>query len=106
MFDAPYYTEADRGMIPAWRNEADPAFWEGWLAFDGVAGAPRLSQPFLMVHSDAAAIRQGAKRFYGRVTAPKTELWLDNVSQFDFYDRPGPVETATEAVALHFARTL
>jgi hypothetical protein len=40
------------------------------------------------------------------VTAPKSELWLDNVSQFDFYDRTGPVESAVAAVALHFARTL
>jgi fermentation-respiration switch protein FrsA (DUF1100 family) len=106
MFGAPYYTEPDRGMITAWRNEADPAFWEGWLAFDGVAGAPRLSQPLFMVHSESAAIPEGAKRFYSRVTAPKSELWLDNVSQFDFYDRAGPVESAVAAVALHFARTL
>jgi len=106
MFDVPYYTEPDRGMIAAWRNQADPAFWEGWLAFDGVASAATLTQPFLMVHSESAAIPQGAKRFYSRVTAPKSELWLDNVTQFDFYDRPGPVEAAAEAVALHFAGTL
>ncbi|RUV56369.1 alpha/beta hydrolase, partial [Mesorhizobium sp. M5C.F.Ca.IN.020.29.1.1] len=36
MFKVPYYTEADRGMIPAWRNEADPAFWRGWLTFDAI----------------------------------------------------------------------
>jgi fermentation-respiration switch protein FrsA (DUF1100 family) len=106
MFNAPYYTDPDRGMIAAWRNQADPAFWEGWLTFDGVASAPRLTQPLLVVHSESAAIPQGAKRFYNRVTSLKSELWLPDVSQFDFYDRPGPVAAAAEAIALHFARTL
>ncbi|MER8959187.1 CocE/NonD family hydrolase [Mesorhizobium sp. M0701] len=53
MFKVPYYTEPDRGMLPAWRNEADPAFWRGWLRFDAIQAAPRLHQPFLMVHSEA-----------------------------------------------------
>ena len=106
MFKVPYYTEADRGMIPAWRNEADPAFWRGWLSFDGIAPAQRLRQPFLMVHSEAAAIPQGAHRFYGRLTAPKKELWLENVTQLDFYDRTAPVTAAADAVARHFQETL
>lgn len=106
MFGAPYYTEPDRGMISAWRNQADPAFWEGWLDFDAIEVAPNLQQPFFMVHSEAAAIPQGAKQFYGQLTAPKADLWLDNVSQFDFYDRPGPVQTAVEATVRHFAATL
>jgi len=106
MFKVPYYTEADRGMIPAWRNEADPAFWRGWLAFDAIQVAPRLLQPFLMVHSEAAAIPQGARKFYARLTVPKRELWLDNVTQLDFYDRARPVTAASDAVAAHFQRTL
>lgn len=106
MFKAPYYTEADRGMIPAWRNEADTAFWRGWLSFDAIQVAPRLRQPFLMVHSEAAAIPQGAHKFYGQVAAAKHELWLENVSQFDFYDSSTPVNTAADAVAAHFRDTL
>lgn len=106
MFGVEYYTEPDRGMIPQWRNVADPAFWNGWLDFDAVAAAPTLRQPFFMVHSDAAAIPQGAKRFYSQVAAPKGELWLDGVSQFDFYDQPAPVQTATGAVLAHFDETL
>jgi dienelactone hydrolase len=106
MFKAPYYTEAARGMIPAWRNEADLGFWRGWLSFYSIGVADRLKQPFLMVESEAAAAPQGARKFYARLKAPKDELWLDDVSQFDFYDRPGPVKTASDAVAAHFARTL
>lgn len=106
MFKVPYYTEADRGMIPAWRNEADPSFWRGWLSFDAIKVAPQLAQPLLMVHSEAAAVPQGAHRFFGQLTAPKQELWLENVSQLDFYDRAMPVTTASDAVAAHFERTL
>jgi uncharacterized protein len=106
MFGAPYYTESGRGLIDAWRNQADPAFWAGWLAFDGVATAENLRQPLMMVHSESAAIPDGAKRFYAAVTSPKNELWLDGVTQFDFYDQPEPVSTAADAIAEHFERTL
>ncbi len=106
MFKAPYYTEADRGMIPQWRNEADPAFWRGWLTFDAIKVAPRLRQPFFLVHSEAAAIPQGAHRFYTNLASPKHELWLDNVGQLDFYERPAPVKAASDAVAAHFKATL
>jgi len=106
MFGAPYYTDADRGLIPEWRNEADPAFWRGWLTFDAQTAAERVRQPFLLVHSEAAAIPQGAHRFYGRVTAPKQELWLEEVGQLDFYDREAPVRRSADAVAAHFRRTL
>ena len=106
MFKVPYYTEADRGMIPAWRNEADPAFWRGWLTFDAVQVAPRLKQPFLMVHSEAAAIPQGAHKFYAHLNAPKREVWLDNVTQLGFYDRAAPVKASADAVAAHFNATL
>ena len=102
MFGVPYYTETDRGMIPAWRNEIDPAFWEGWLTFDALAYAPRLGQPFLMVESEAAALPQGARQFYAALKAPKAELWLDDATQFDFYDRERPVTASADAIAEHF----
>ena len=106
MFRVPYYTEADRGMIPAWRNEVDPSFWRGWLSFDALRAAPSLRQPFLMVHSEAAAIPQGARSFYAAVTAPKQELWLEGVGQLDFYDRAEPVRRSADAVAAHLEATL
>jgi hypothetical protein len=106
MFQVPYYTEAGRGMIPEWRNEADPAFWRGFLGFDAMPAAARVAQPFLMVHSEAAAIPQGARRFYAQLTGPKQELWLENVGQLDFYDRDQPVTAAADAVARHFRDTL
>jgi uncharacterized protein len=106
MYGADYYTETDRGLIPAWRNEADVAFWEGWLIYDAQEVASRFSKPFFMVESEAAALPAGAKRFYAALSAPKGELWLEGVTQFDFYDRPGPVNASADAVADHFRRSL
>ena len=106
MFDVPYYTEAGRRLVPAWRNEVDPAFWEGWLTFDAMRFAPKITQPFLMVESEAAALPAGARKFYAGVGAPKRQLWLDGVSQFDFYDRPGPVAAAVDSAVEHFGRNL
>lgn len=107
MYGAPYYTEPERGMIPEWRNEVDPAFWEGWLTFDALHSASGLQQPFFMVHSEAAAIPQGAHQFYDRLaTQNKNELWIEETSQFAFYDGDTPVATASDAVASHFAATL
>jgi uncharacterized protein len=102
MFDVPYYTEADRGLIPQWDNKFNVASWEGWLTLDAMPTAPRIKQPLLMIHSEAAAIPQGARQFYSAVQAPKQHLWLDGVNQFDFYDRASPVKQSADAVAAHF----
>lgn len=106
MVDVPYYTEPERGLIPAWRNEVDPGFWEGWLGFDAMRYAPKLTQPLLMVESEAAALPAGARLFYAEVAAEKHEVWLDGVSQFDFYDRLDAVAVSVDAVAAHLNRTL
>ncbi|MEM7626298.1 MAG: alpha/beta hydrolase [Planctomycetota bacterium] len=102
MFNAPYYTEEDRGLIPEYVNQFNVASWEPWLTFDGVAIADRLGGvPVQVVHSDAAAVPQGTREFYDRLTGPKAALWLEDVGQLDFYDRPGPVSRASDAVAAY-----
>lgn len=98
MFDVPYYTETSRGLIPAWRNEVDSGFWESWLTFDPMKYAPKLWQPFLMVESEAAALPAGARQFVTKVPRDKHELWLDGVSQFDFYDQPAVVSVSVDTI--------
>ena len=106
MYQAPYYTEADRGMIPEYVNEFNLASWEGWLTYDAIAIADNLTKPVLIVHSEAAAIPQGAHEFYNRLPGEKEELWLANTTQFDFYDSSDAVANASDAVAKHFERSL
>ena len=106
MYQAPYYTEADRGAIPKYINEFNLASWSGWLTYDAISTADRLDKPVMIVHSEAAAIPQGAQEFYSRLSGEKEELWLDDVTQFDFYDSPEAVTTASDAVAKYFEQIL
>lgn len=100
MFQAPYYTEADRGLIPEYRNEFFVGSWEPWLTYDAISKAePLNNKPVQLVHSEAAAIPQGAHAFFDAVTGPKNELWLSGVTQFDFYDQSGPVSLASDKIA-------
>lgn len=101
MFNVPYYTERHRGLVPQWENRFNVASWEGWLTLDAMPAAARIKQPLLVVHSDAAAIPQGAKQFYAQVKSAKRDVWLDNVSQFDFYDDAKAVARSADAVAEH-----
>ena len=99
MYQAPYYTETDRGLISAYDNKFNAASWEGWLTYDALQTAEQLKKPTLLVHSEAAAIPQGAHEYARRMGSNVTELWLDGVSQFDFYDAPSPITAASDAVA-------
>jgi len=104
MYQIPYYTETDRGLIPQYDNRFNLASWEPWLAYDSVVLGAKLDKPVLIVHSEAAAVPQGAHAFHALLASQKSELWLDGVSQFDFYDRPEPVKIAADAAAAHFIR--
>ena len=107
MTQAPYYTERKRGLIPEYINQFNLASWEPWLSYDAVTIAGDLGDtPVQIVHSDAAAIPDGARAFYADLQGDKSALWLDNVLQFDFYDRDEPVRQASDAVAAHLERTL
>ena len=106
MFQVPYYTEPERGMIPEWRNQFNLESWELWLTYDAIEIADRLDEPTLIVHSSEAAIPEGARTFLSRLNARKDSLWLEGTTQFDFYDDPESVRQAVDAVAEHFEETL
>ncbi|WP_293574218.1 CocE/NonD family hydrolase [Phaeobacter sp.] len=100
MYQAPYYTEEQRGLIPAYDNKFSAASWKPWLTYDAQASADRLSKPMLMVGSPAIALPAGAAAYEARTNAPLEKLWLgEDVTQFDFYDRKDAVTAAADAVA-------
>ncbi|MEM8883327.1 MAG: nuclear transport factor 2 family protein [Planctomycetota bacterium] len=105
MYKAPYYTEADRGLIAAYDNKFNVASWEPWLTYDALRIADTLRKPTLAVHSRAAVIPQGIEEFARRMDGRARIVWLENVSQFDFYDRAAPVTAAADAVAGYFRET-
>ncbi|MCG7522478.1 alpha/beta hydrolase [Ruegeria sp. Ofav3-42] len=100
MYQAPYYTEEDRGLIPSYDNKFSVASWKPWLTYDAQASADRLAKPMLMVGSPSIALTAGAAAYEARTKAPLEKLWLgDDVTQFDFYDRRDAVTAASDAVA-------
>ncbi len=103
---ADYYTNPKRGLIPEWSNSYNPAAWPNWLAYDAQASATELHQPLFIVHSEAAEAPMSVHEYVTRRPEHTDELWLDGVTQFDFYDKPASVAAAAEAAAGHFARTL
>ncbi|WP_245907196.1 hypothetical protein [Photobacterium sanctipauli] len=103
MYQAPYYTEAHRGLIAEYDNKFSVASWKPWLTYDAQASADKLSKPMLMVGSASIALPAGAEAYAKRTKAPLEKLWLeDDVTQFDFYDRKDVVGKASDAVADFF----
>lgn len=103
MFQAPYYTETDRGLIPEYDNQFNLASWKGWLTYDAQAGAAAQDKPVLMVASEAMALPDGAKAYLEKASDNVSAVWLDGVSQFDFYDVPQHVNAAADAIAEFFS---
>ncbi|MEU2178167.1 alpha/beta hydrolase [Nocardia sp. NPDC019219] len=104
-YDIDFYLNPARGGIPAWPNRFAVMSWVDWLTYDAIALAPNISQPTVLVHSEQAAIPDGARRFHAGLAGPKDIVWTPG-TQFDFYDQEPQVTIAVEAVAAHFARTL
>lgn len=99
-----YYNDPNRGRIAEWENTFNLASWEGWLTFDSVQTASKIEQPVLIVHSEAAAIPQGARKFEAALTSEGSQsIWLDGMGQFDFYDGEAQVDQAADFAAAFFA---
>jgi uncharacterized protein len=104
-FDIDFYLNPARGGIPAWPNRFAVMAWPGWLTYDSIALAPQITQPTLIVHSEDAAIPEGAQRFHAGLAGPKDIYWTQG-TQFDFYDTEPQVTVAADTAAAHFGRTL
>ena len=97
-----YYHDPSRGAIPEYDNKWNPAGWEGWLRYHPADNPERLDKPLAIVHSEAAAIPDGVKTFVKGFTGQATLRWLEDVTQFDFYDDPEEVRRAADVVVEHF----
>lgn len=90
-----YYLNPAKGAVPEWSNRLAVMSWAEWLRFDGVAISAQVKQPLYIIHSENAAIPDGAKQFYSQLQAPKEITWLNQYNQFDFYYKPEAVKEAT-----------
>lgn len=97
-----YYYEPSRGAVPEYDNQWNQASWEGWLTYHPADNPQRLDKPLAVVHSEAAAIPQGVRAFLDGYAGDATMQWLEDVTQFDFYDNPNDVTRAADTMAEHF----
>jgi fermentation-respiration switch protein FrsA (DUF1100 family) len=100
-----YYLNPNRGAIPEWKNEFAVMSWPEWLRFDPIKKAGAISVPVLLIHSESAAIPDGAKRFYSKLVSEKDFYWMKG-TQFDFYDDPLTVNEASKKVTHWFKKYL
>jgi hypothetical protein len=100
-----FYANPARGLLPGWGNRFALMAWREWLTLDAIALAPRIGVPTLIVHSQDAAVPDGARRFYEGLRCEKQIEWLTG-TQFDFYDQDPLVEAAVDHAAPHLARHL
>jgi uncharacterized protein len=98
-----YYLNPQRGAIKQWGNQFAVMAWQGWLEFDAIKQAEKINVPVQIIHSKTAAIPQGAETFYSKLTAPKKIIWIENATQFDFYDGEKQVNEAVKDSAKWFA---
>jgi len=101
-----YYLDPERGGIPEYGNRFALMAWAEWLTFEPVPSADDVTVPVLLVHSETAAIPEGARRFASRLKGPHTFVWLDERSQFDFYDTEPTVTESVAHTVRHFNETL
>jgi uncharacterized protein len=95
--DLDYYQNPQRGAIPQWSNQFAVASWAEWLTFNPMPVAPQINVPTLFIHSEAAAIPDGARQFFASIpTLEKRFVWLPERTQFDFYDQDA---TVTQSVS-------
>jgi uncharacterized protein len=100
-----YYLDPARGGIAQWSNRFAVMSWIDWLEFDAHRIASRVAVPTLLVHSEQAAIPEGARRFHAAMKARGRFLWTSG-TQFDFYDQEPTVSFAAQAAVDHFQSTL
>jgi fermentation-respiration switch protein FrsA (DUF1100 family)/ketosteroid isomerase-like protein len=81
-----YYLNPKRGAIKEWGNQFAVMAWKGWLEFDAITPAEKINVPVQIIHSQTAAVPNGAESYYSKLRSTKNIIWIENAAQFDFYD--------------------
>ena len=69
--------------------------------------ANQVEVPTLFVHSENAAIPDGARQFFSEIpTEQKQMVWMNDYQQFDFYDQTEAMDESIALVADHLNEAL
>jgi uncharacterized protein len=105
--DIDYYQNPNRGAISQWSNQFALASWVEWLTFNPMPIASQIKVPTLFIHSEKAAIPDGARQFFSAIPTQNKQMnWLPDRSQFDFYDQEATVNPAIALISDSLKSTL
>jgi uncharacterized protein len=105
--DIDYYQNPSRGAVSQWSNQFALASWAEWLTFNPMPVAKQIKVPTLFIHSEKAAIPQGASQFFAAIPVRNKQInWLPNRTQFDFYDQEQTVNESISLIASRLKKTL
>ncbi len=105
--DVDYYQNSKRGAIPKWSNQFALASWSEWLTFNPMPIATRIKVPTLFIHSEKAAIPDGARQFFAAIPGKNKQMnWLPDRTQFDFYDQDKTVNESVTLISNRLKSTL
>ncbi len=99
-----YGTARNRGA--RWNNRSATMFFEPFLQFNSIDSGARIAAPTLVIHSDAALVPDGARRFHASLPGQKRLHWMTTREHIDFYDVEPVVAEAAEQAVTWFGRTL
>jgi uncharacterized protein len=104
--DIDYYQNPKRGAIPQWPNQFAVASWAEWLTFNPMPVAKQIKVPTLFIHSEKAAIPDGARQFFATIPGRNKQInWLSDRTQFDFYDQEETVNQSVVLIVNHLKST-
>ncbi|KAM3103561.1 alpha/beta hydrolase [Phormidesmis sp. 146-12] len=105
--DIDYYQNPKRGAIPQWKNRFAIASWAEWLTFNPMPVARQIKVPTLFIHSEKAAIPDGARQFFANIPGKNKQMnWLNDRTQFDFYDQTATVNQSVSLIANYLQSSL
>lgn len=102
-FPLDYYSNKDRGKVPAWNNQFAVMGWKEWMTMNAIDGiGEKITCPVIMVHSDGSSLPDNVKRFYNMVSSKNKKLaWLEG-EHTQFYDDDAHVDAAIAEIVSFF----
>jgi fermentation-respiration switch protein FrsA (DUF1100 family) len=102
-FPLDYYSNSERGRVPAWDNKFAVMGWKEWMTMNSIDGiAEKINRPVIMVHSDGSALPDNVKRFYNMIPSKNKKLtWLEG-EHTQFYDDDDHVDAAIAEIVSFF----
>jgi fermentation-respiration switch protein FrsA (DUF1100 family) len=100
-----YYGTA-RNTGARWANRSATMFFEPFLQFNSIDSGSRIQAATLVIHSDAALVPDGARRFYASLPGEKKLHWMNTRQHISFYDEQPVVGEAADQAAAWFQAQL